>query len=45
VRTHAWPPAYVPNEKSGTLSVIDTASARRLNDITVGQLPWGVLIR
>ncbi|MBB3224913.1 hypothetical protein [Pseudoduganella umbonata] len=41
----AAPLAYVPNEKSATLSVIDTATATRIGDIAVGQLPWGVLIR
>jgi YVTN family beta-propeller protein len=36
---------YVANGRSGTVSVIDTASNRRIADIAVGKLPWGVAIR
>jgi YVTN family beta-propeller protein len=36
---------YVANGRSGTASVIDTASGRRIADIPVGELPWGVAIR
>lgn len=39
------PFAYVPNEKDGTVSVIDTQTNLRLKDIPVGTLPWGVVIR
>jgi YVTN family beta-propeller protein len=38
----AAPLAYVPNEKSGTVSVIDTVTDLRLNDFTVGQRPRGI---
>ena len=34
--------AYVPNEKSATLSVIDTATDRRSADIPAGQRPRGI---
>jgi YVTN family beta-propeller protein len=36
---------YVANGRSNSVSVIDTASARKLAEIAVGELPWGVLIR
>jgi len=36
---------YVANGRSGTVSVIDTASYKKLADIEVGELPWGVSIR
>ncbi|MBF4989250.1 hypothetical protein [Methylophilus sp. 14] len=35
----------MPNEKDGTVSVIDTQTNLRLKDIPVGTLPWGVVIR
>ena len=35
---------YVANGRSGTVSVIDTASLRKTGDIVVGELPWGVAI-
>ena len=36
---------YVANGRSGTVSVIDAISNRKLRDIAVGALPWGVVIR
>ena len=39
----AAPFAYVPNEKSATLSVIDTATDQRQDDIPVGQRPRGAV--
>jgi YVTN family beta-propeller protein len=36
---------YVANGRSNSVSVIDTASARKIADITVGELPWGVVIQ
>jgi len=36
---------YVANGRSGTVSVIDTAAYKKLADIAVGELPWGVSIR
>ena len=36
---------YVANGRSGTVSVIDAISNRKLRDIAVGELPWGVVIR
>jgi YVTN family beta-propeller protein len=36
---------YVANGRSNSVSVIDTASASKLADIAVGELPWGVAIR
>lgn len=41
----AGPLAYVPNEKSGTVSVIDTATNQKIRDVAVGALPCGVVIR
>ena len=38
----AGPLAYVPNEKSATLSVIDTATDARQADIPAGQRPRGI---
>jgi YVTN family beta-propeller protein len=40
----AAPFAYVPNEGSGTLSIIDTASDRVVGDIAVGQKPRGTVV-
>ena len=36
---------YVANGRSGSVSVIDTATDKKIADITVGSLPWGVVIR
>ena len=36
---------YVANGRSGTVSVIDTATDKKITDIAVGTLPWGVVIR
>ena len=36
---------YVANGRSSTVSVIDTVSYKKLADIEVGELPWGVSIR
>jgi YVTN family beta-propeller protein len=36
---------YVANGRSNSVSVIDTASFKKLHDIEVGELPWGVSIR
>ena len=38
----AGPLAYVPNEKSATISVIDTATDQRLGDMPAGQRPRGI---
>ena len=38
----AAPFAYVPNEKSATISVIDTATDQRSADLPLGQRPRGV---
>ena len=38
----AGPLAYVPNEKSASLSVIDTATDQRVADIAVGERPRGI---
>jgi YVTN family beta-propeller protein len=35
----------VANGRSNSVSVIDTANRVKLRDITVGKLPWGVVIR
>jgi len=35
----------VANGRSGTASVIDTVAGKRIADIPVGELPWGVAIR
>ena len=39
----AAPFAYVPNEGSGTLSVIDTATDQVVAEIAVGQKPRGTV--
>ncbi|MEG0879908.1 MAG: cytochrome D1 domain-containing protein, partial [Janthinobacterium sp.] len=39
---HAEPFAYVPNEKSGTLSVIDTATDQVVRQIAAGKRPRGI---
>jgi YVTN family beta-propeller protein len=36
---------YVANGRSGTASVIDTVAGKRVADIPVGELPWGVVVR
>ena len=36
---------YVANGRSSNVSVIDTASFKKLLDVGVGELPWGVSIR
>jgi len=36
---------YVANGRSGSVSAIDVAASRKLLDIPVGALPWGVVIR
>ena len=36
--------AYVSNEKSNTVSVIDTRSNTKAHDVAVGKLPWGVVV-
>ncbi|MGZ5888150.1 MAG: hypothetical protein ACXWKI_14530 [Ramlibacter sp.] len=36
---------YVANGRSGTVSVIDTAAAKKIADVPVGELPWGVALR
>ena len=38
----AAPFAYVPNEKSGSISIIDTARYRVLGTLPVGRLPGHV---
>jgi YVTN family beta-propeller protein len=35
---------YVANGRSNSVSVIDTAARRKLVDVPVGELPWGVAI-
>ncbi|MEP7139862.1 MAG: cytochrome D1 domain-containing protein, partial [Caldimonas sp.] len=40
----AAPFAYVPNEGSGTLSVIDTATDQVVGEIAVGQKPRGTVV-
>jgi YVTN family beta-propeller protein len=37
--------ADVLQRRSGTASVIDTAAGKRIADIAVGELPWGVVVR
>jgi YVTN family beta-propeller protein len=39
---HAAPFAYVPNEKSGTVSVIDTATDQVVRQIAAGKRPRGI---
>jgi YVTN family beta-propeller protein len=41
---HAAPFAYVPNEKSGTVSVIDTATDKVVREIAAGKRPRGIAI-
>ena len=36
---------YVACGRSGAVSVIDTQTLQRVADVTVGKLPWGVVIR
>ena len=36
---------YVACGRSGVVSVIDTESNRKIADVPVGKLPWGVAIR
>ena len=36
---------YVANGRSNNVTLIDTASRRKLRDIAVGKLPWGVVVR
>ncbi len=36
---------YVANGRSNSVSVIDTATAAKVADLPVGELPWGVVIR
>jgi YVTN family beta-propeller protein len=36
---------YVANGRSNSVSVIDTESEKKLADIAVGNLPWGVTVR
>ncbi len=38
----AAPFAYVPNEKAGTLSILDTATDKVVGDIEVGVKPRGI---
>ena len=40
----AGPLAYVPNEKSATVSVIDTVNDRRLRDLPAGEKPRGIAV-
>ena len=40
----AQPYAYVPNEKSGTISVIDTATDRVTGEIKAGDKPRGLAV-
>lgn len=40
----AGPLAYVPNEKSGTISVIDTATDRVTEEIKAGDRPRGLVV-
>lgn len=36
---------YVACGRGGVVSLIDTESNTKLSDISVGKLPWGVVIR
>jgi YVTN family beta-propeller protein len=36
---------YVANGRSNSVSVIDTATNAVSKEITVGELPWGVVIQ
>ena len=44
VAVAAEPFAYVPNEGSGTLSVIDTANDRLVSEVPAGQKPRGTVV-
>ena len=44
IGARAAPFAYVPNEGSGTLSVIDTATDQVVGDIAVGAKPRGTAV-
>ena len=44
VVAHAAPFAYVPNEGSGTVSVVDTGTDRVTSTITTGGKPRGIAI-
>lgn len=35
---------YVANGRSGTVSVIDTRRGTKTRDVSVGKLPWGVVM-
>jgi YVTN family beta-propeller protein len=35
---------YVANGRSDSVSVIDTATNKKIKDIAVGKKPWGVAI-
>ena len=41
---HAAPLAYVPNEKSGTVSIIDTATDTVVKHIKTSERPRGIAI-
>ena len=41
-RSIAAPFAYVPNEESGTISVIDTSTDQVVKEIKVGDKPRGM---
>jgi len=36
---------YVANGRSNSVSVVDLINNKHLQEIAVGQLPWGVVIR
>jgi YVTN family beta-propeller protein len=36
---------YVANGRSNSVSIIDTRTNAKLRDVTVGTLPWGVVIQ
>jgi YVTN family beta-propeller protein len=38
------PKAYVTNEKSHDISVIDTATHKVIASIPVGKMPWGIAV-
>src|SRR3954471_5279229 len=40
----AQPHAYVPNEKTGTISIIDTATDRVTGEIKAGEKPRGIVV-
>ena len=41
---YAAPFAYVPNEGSGTISIIDTATDKVVGDMTAGKKPRGLAV-